>query len=112
MSNMSACMKDASETDVIPIDKTRNEPLKHPEYFYYEKRLQSYTNWQFGVCQACQHPCYLECRKCFAILRYCGEKHNCPDPDEICLKEDSSNQLCDTCEENLNMKQANDGYTS
>ena len=52
-----------------------------------------------GICYQCNAPCYLECGKCFCLLRYLGEKHACFDPDEGFFEQETSNlPLCDACE--------------
>ena len=51
-----------------------------------------------GHCFSCSKVIYIECGKCYAILMYLGQKHNCPDIDDGFFDDcDESVQLCDTC---------------
>ena len=52
-----------------------------------------------AVCVICKTPCILECGKCFVVLQYLGQKHNCPDTDDGYFDELESNlPLCEDCE--------------
>ena len=35
-----------------------------------------------ATCTICSNPCFIECGKCFVVISYFGEKHDCPDDDE------------------------------
>lgn len=51
-------------------------------------------------CCECSKPCLIECGKCYSVLEYLGQKHNCPDNDEGFFDEnDGSSSICPECEE-------------
>ena len=52
-----------------------------------------------GKCFFCRKHCFIECGKCYAILRYLGEKHHCPNPDEGFYDQDDGDVLrCVYCD--------------
>jgi hypothetical protein len=55
-----------------------------------------------GHCIYCNARCFIECSKCYAILTYHGEWHNCPDGD---YNNDNHHDFekCDECYNNDNV---------
>jgi hypothetical protein len=51
----------------------------------------------------CNNIPLIECGKCFSILRFLGQKHDCPDSDDGFFDDDEGSTLecCQECEEAL-----------
>lgn len=48
-------------------------------------------------CEACGEKTYMECAYCYALLKFKGQDHNCPESEKD--KDIVSPVLCDNCDE-------------
>lgn len=61
---------------------------------------------EVGRCIKCKEPCYIECSKCYCILLFHDQLHNCPVPASN-NNDDSLPpvEICDSCEKKMGKQQ-------